>query len=284
MGGTNKLECSFDLRTLLRDPMLPKEHGAWNALIICLLAGWLALGAWNPAAMAASLFWLSGFILRAPYSIYRQYQKADPLKARKALAFLMGMILVFLASGSAFYFWAPPADLRLVLLAGIPLGAVLILWAVWKRNFRFLGIEMIGFSGVTLIVPVLYLTSPSSDPLKGLWLYGIFGGYFILALFYIRLRQSWVGAIRQREYLTLQRRISDGWWVLLLFCLAAELIGDGLGPLQAAPFLYAAARTFLGVFWGRGNLPIMQLGLREMAHSAVFTAIWFWTFFGNSRG
>ena len=65
--------------------MIPKEHGAWNALLVCLFAGWFCLGEWNGAALAAISIWLCVFVLRAPLNLARQYRLLDPPKARRPL-------------------------------------------------------------------------------------------------------------------------------------------------------------------------------------------------------
>lgn len=41
----------------------------------------------------------------------------------------------------------------------------------------------------------------------------------------------------------------------------------GLGPL------YAGIKAGIGLGWGKPNLPIMQLGIREMFHSLIYMVI-----------
>lgn len=253
--------------------MLPKEHGAWNALIACLAAGWILLAGWNATALAATLFWLSGFILRAPISTARQYRAADPPRARRALGFCFFLLAVLLLSGFYFAENTPPGELRLVFLAATPIGILLVAMAWVKRTLRFLPAEILGFAGVSLVVPVLYLTRPGAGKGKALLLYGLFAGYFITALLYVRVRQEWLRRSRNGEKFGWRRRMADGKWVLALHLLfpAGVLMAAG-GGWWTAP-LYASLRASAGLFKGRPELPLMKLGLREMLHSIAFTGL-----------
>lgn len=253
--------------------MLPKEHGAWNALIVCLAAGWALLAGWNATALAATLFWLSGFILRAPISTARQYRVADPPRARRALGFSVLLLAVLLLSGFYFGEKAPPRELRLVFLAATPIGILLVILAWVKRTLRFLPAEILGFAGVALAVPVLYLTRPGAGEAKALLLYGLFAGYFMAALLYVRVRQEWLRRSRNGEGFALGRRLADGKWALALHLLfpAVVLMATG-GGWWTAP-LYALLRAVAGLIKGRPELPLMKLGVREMLHSIVFTGL-----------
>ncbi len=254
--------------------MLPKEHGAWNALLVSLFAGWIILGEWNIAALAASFFWISGFILRGPFSTYCQYKKADPLKSRLALGFAVFLVATLVLSGLVFYQTAPVADIRLVESLAIPLGAVIFVLTVFHRSLRFLAAEIFGFAGICLLVPTLFLTIPKADPTKALWLYAFFAGYFILSLFYVKTRQGWLAQSRKGVNLNWAQRLSKGWiMVLIHFLLVLIIVWLAPSRLWFLGPLYAGFRVLTGVLWGKMGLPIMKLGVREMIHSLVFTVI-----------
>lgn len=251
--------------------MLPKEHGAWNVLLVSLIAGWIALGHWNVAALAVSLLWFSGFVLRTPLTTYRQYRKADPAKARQAVGVSAFWLMVLILSGIVFYQTAPEKDVRIVFLVAGPLGTVIFIMAAVRRSLRFFEAELLGFVGICLVAPVIYLSSPLNDMTKALWLYMLIGGYFILALLYIKVRQSWVAQARQGLRLTLSQRCSQSCFVFLLhiFYIGAVMATApswlwGIGPL------YAGIKAGIGLGWGKPNLPIMKLGIREMIHSLVY--------------
>lgn len=262
--------------------MLPKEHGAWNALLVSLMAGWVALGHWNVPVLAVSFFWLSGFILRAPLTSYRQYRKADPTKARQAAGVSLFWLVVLIFSGIVFYLTAPGKDIRIVCLAAVPLGTVIFILAAVRRSLRFFEAELLGFAGICLAAPVIYLSSPLYDAMKVLWFYALICGYFILALFYVKVRQSWVAQTRLGFRLTLSQGYSRGGFVFLLHVLYI------VGVLTTAPSwlwclgpLYGGIKAGIGLGWGKHNLPIMKLGVREMIHSLVYTviAVCTWKFF-----
>jgi hypothetical protein len=262
--------------------LLPKEHGAWNALLVSLVVGWMALGQWNVAALAVSILWFSGFVLRAPLTTYRQYRKADPPKARRALGVSVFWLVVLILSGLVFYLTAPGNDIRIVCFTAAPLGTVIFILAAIRRSLRFFEAELLGFIAICLAAPVIYLSSPLNDTIKALWLYVLIGGYFILALLYIKVRQSWVARARRGFQLTVSQRRSQGFFVFLLHgfyiggvvAMAPSWLW-GFGPL------YAGIKAGMGLSWGKPNLPIMQLGIREMFHSLIYMMIAFctWKFF-----
>jgi hypothetical protein len=256
--------------------MLPKEHGAWNILSVSAAAGWLARGAWDPAALAATLFFLLGFILRAPLGTWRQYRAVDPPRARKALlAFLVGSVLCA-ASFAAFWVLAPPSALRWMLFGAVPLGLLLGILYLWKRTLRFLAAEVLGFLGLSLLVPVLYLCAPGSEGGKAAWLYSLFAGQGLLALSYVRVRRDWFLAAKRGEPAPMgAARWRRGFWTLQLHALfVLGILGcpHGGGLLAVAPTL-SFFRALSGVALGRPDLPIMRLGQGEMVHSLLYMLV-----------
>ncbi|HVZ79713.1 MAG TPA: YwiC-like family protein [bacterium] len=259
--------------------MLPKEHGAWNGLFIGLAAGWIGLGRFSWAALAVSILWLTAFSLRGPWNIYRQYRNVDPARTYRARIFLALLGLSALAGIWGFVAWAPALSLRMAGRFGVPLGLVLTLLIAWNRNLRFPLAEVLGFSALTLATPVLYLCGPSHDLFWAFWLWGFFGGYFLLSLAGVKIRQKWLEDSRRGRRSLPADRLSQGWWVILLYALWVEALGDTCGGkliLMAAP-LYAALRALAGLAWGKPDTPMMRLGILEMVHSILFTSIWAWT-------
>lgn len=278
MGTVGERACYFRVEW----PMFPKEHGAWNGLIISLAAGWIALGRFNWAAITLSVLWLSAFALKGPWNYYRQYRQADPFKAGRArfLLLLLWMILLF----SLFFTsrMVPRSAQSLLIQAGLPLGGVLLILVLWKRNLRFALAEILGFAGLTMAVPILYLCDDSHVLSTAFWLWGLFGGYFLLGLAGVKVRQKWLEGFRKGQWLSPGDRFSQGWWVILLYAVWVEGLGDATGGkliLMAAP-LFAALKTLAVMIWGRTDTPMMRLGLWEMAYSILFTAIWAWTWVG----
>ncbi len=249
--------------------MFPKEHGAWNALLVSLFAGWIGLDQWNPVALAATLIWFSGFVLRAPTLTFLQYRKADQAKARKALVFAI-LLLVALAFSTLYFFRnAPQTALSLVLFLGLPIGVLICGIAVIRRNLRLVIVEVLGFAGICLLAPVLALCSPLIPLSKAFWLYGLFGGYFILAIFYIKVRQKWVALMKDGIHSSLDLRMEDGAAPLLLHALFVGAV-YWANPWMALGPLWALGRVLAGVMGGKPDLPIMRLGVREMIHSLVY--------------
>ncbi|GEM_PF-2150415 len=259
--------------------MFPKEHGAWNVLWVSLVAGWLTLGSWNGAALSVSCFFVLGFILRAPLNVWRQWRVADPAKATQALGIFLLECVAFLLSG--WWFWAasPPTAIRWVLLGVIPLGAAMAGFYLWKKSLRFFWAEALGFLGLPLLVPVIYLCGPQGSNDKALWLYALFAGQSLLALTYVKVRQGWLAASRNGVAIGGARRWRDGRRTVALhglFVLGILACPHGGGWLALGP-LVAFLRALGGVSQGRPGLPIMKLGLLEMAHSLVYMILTLFT-------
>ena len=151
----------------------------------------MALAGWNPAAVAASLFWFSAFILRGPLSVARQYRLADPRRSRRAWGYALALFVILVLSVVLFFQTAPPKAALAVGAGALPLGFLLSLFAFYQRTLRFLAVEMGGFAGLCLLSPVIYLTRDDANWNRGLLIYVLFGGYFLLALLYVRVRLGW---------------------------------------------------------------------------------------------
>jgi hypothetical protein len=261
--------------------LFPKEHGAWNALLISLAAGWWTLGTSGPAAFAVTFLWLCAFTLKAPLSTFRQYRRADPSKAAKAgaWAFFLAGLLVH----SAWTYWkeAPPEASRLILMAALPVGLLLFILYFLRGNLRFLFAESLGFLGLCLVAPALYLSIPAVPWDKAGLLYLLFGGYFLLGLLYVRVRFEWMDRAKagERRKVGERRKFSrsflDIWGVLILSSAWAATVFffPGSSAWQVTAPLYALARMVAGALWGERLIQPMTLGMREMVHSIIFLAL-----------
>lgn len=255
--------------------MIPKEHGAWNALLVCLFGGWMSLAEWNMAAVAVSLLWFSGFILRAPLATARQYRLADPQRSRRAWGFSLVLIGILAFSGLVFYKTAPPKALLAVWAGALPLGFLLSLFAYYRRTLKFLAAELAGFAGISLLAPVIYLTRSDAAWNRALLLYALFGGYFLLALLYVRMRLGWKKRDKTSGQLSLGTRLyhlRGPLLVWIIYVLSVHECSRMNVWLLAGPF-YSGGRVFAGALWGNEAIPTIKLGIEEMVHSLVFMVI-----------
>lgn len=259
--------------------MIPKEHGAWNALLVCLFAGWMALGGWNLAAVAASIFWFSGFILRAPLVTAKQYRVADPQRSRRALGLSFVLLGLLSLSGFVFYQTAPPKAVLAVLSGALPIGFLLYIFVFIKRTFRLFAIEVVGFSGISLLAPIIYLTRNEATWDKALLLYSLFGGYFILALIYIKKRLEWKRLDETNGKISHIERFYDlrGIFLFWIIFVLSVLRCSGMNVWLLAGPIYSGGRIIGGTLWGKKDIPTMKLGIREMIHSLIFMVIAFFT-------
>lgn len=254
--------------------MFPKEHGAWNVLGAALVLGWACLGSFNLAALDATLLWLCGFTLRSPLQTWRQYRVADARRSRLAMGWALALILTADCAGWDFILRSPGPSKALALGAGIPLGAVLLALSLVRRNLRHLAIEALGFLGLCLLAPVLVLTGPPVNSQKITWMYCLLAAYFVLGLGYVKLRQGWLARSRAGESWDGAKRLREGKGVLLGH-LALVLVTACWAPTWGwtlAP-AWGLLRALGGIGWSKPSLPLMKLGLREMAHSIVFAAL-----------
>ena len=259
--------------------MFPKEHGAWNCLLVSLMAAWWALGHWNGAGGVLSVLWVSAFLIRGPWNYFRQYRKVDKVRSRKAFVWLVGLTLTIWVCFPATIAQSPDLCRWMLVRFGLPLSSVLLILTVWKRSLRSPLAEVLGFLWLTLLVPLTYLSDPSHPLSKALWLWGLFGGYFLLGMAGVKVRQKWLEGSRKGARSSPADRFSQGWWVILLYALWVEGLGELSGGRllwMAAP-LYASLKSLAGIAWGRFDTPMMRVGLWEMAHSIVFSVIWVWT-------
>lgn len=255
--------------------MFPKEHGAWNALILSMAVGWTWLGHFDVAALWASLAWSAGFLSQRPFRLTIQYHKADKSKAKKALFLFLIEAAVALIAGFFFLREASEPSRRWALEVAFPLAATLGLLFLWRRTLRFLAAELLGFVFLCLLAPILGLNVPDIGEEKALWLFFLLSGYFLTTVFYVRLRRKWFLASREKPRLPFPMRLKEGWRLIILQILFLGVAffcphGKALVILGAAE---SFLKTTLGLLAGKPSLPLMKLGLREMIYSLLFALL-----------
>jgi hypothetical protein len=190
--------------------------------------------------------------------------------------FLLGLLVV---SVFGFYVTAPPPAYRLALIGALPLSFLLFLFACFQRSLRLLVVEIAGFAWIALLSPVVYLTGPEPAWDRAFLTYTLFGGYFLLALLYVRARLGWKkgeGTSGKSGSLGKFYSVTGALLVWLIFFLAVYWESGKAVGLLCGP-LYAGGRVFAGALWGKRDIPIVKLGVREMIHSLVFMGIVFFT-------
>ncbi len=236
--------------------------------------GWACQGAFCLAGLDATLLWFSGFILRAPIQTWLQYRRVDKGRSRLALGWAFVLVLTAACAGLDFWMRAPGMAKTLAVEAGFPLGLALLTLAFIKRNLRHWLIEALGFTGLGLLTPVLALMATKPNLPKIIWLSSLLTAYFILSIGYVKLRQNWLARSRKGERWDALKRFGEGKWILLfhiVFLLIAVFGAPGWA-WGLAPG-WAFLRVLAGVSYGKTSLPLMKLGMREMAHSAVFALL-----------
>jgi hypothetical protein len=262
--------------------MLPKEHGAWNLLILSLFVGWILLGSWNFSALALSLIWIAGFILRAPLLTARHYWNVDRVYALKNLKFAFLLFLILITSGGFVFQQAPHLDLNLLKLIAGPLACLIFIAVSYKQTWRSLLIEMLGFLEISLLASMIYLTNPLHSLTQAMVLWSLLGGYFCLALIYVKVRQSWLARSRKGEVISYTQKFLD----LRGSILAGVLYITGLAYLAWPHWqltfgpLMALLRIGLAGWKGNPRLPMMKLGIQEMGLSIIFAMIVLYSWHG----
>lgn len=254
---------------------LPRQHGAWTALLACFLLGVIVAGKSGHESLYLLLVIVAVFSLRegAAQLLRRRPNPAQRLSLLEGLAFWAAM--AFLA---ALALWR--CNALAPLLPSATVGALLFtISLVWfgrrRRDEMSLPGEMLGMAGLSLAAPAAeaVATGGVSERTVGLWLLSLM--FFEASVLHVRHVVRDQRACRQN----IQQRISTGISSMLFhigaMSLATLLARFGwiphLAPLALIPALLKSALPIL--VRRTGPVRIVRVGLVELGHTVAFVAL-----------
>lgn len=256
------------LQASLRPP-LTREHGSWAMLLVPLVVGAAAGGAFSLPVLLFALASLSLFLARHPLGLLLRPGSGPALPH-----ILWGGI--FLALGALF-------GLPLLLLyrlwglapLGVALGAAWLLHSYLQRRGleRRAPAQLLGIAALAVAAPGAYLCAGGAWGAAAVSLWGLsflyFSGSVTFVPMMVRLRsvKPPVGAWDQRWSLGRAAVLTQA----LALLLAAALSAAGLAPGPAAlALLPQTGKVFLSVFLLPSVATIKRLGWQEVLHALLF--------------
>ncbi|MCB0219343.1 MAG: YwiC-like family protein [Chrysiogenetes bacterium] len=256
-------------------PTIPRQHGAWSALIACFVLGTLVARAPAPesalvfGAMVSLLCIREGIVLsiRAKSDAERQTQ------LRAGTAFWCGALALMTAG-----LWNRDVidALFLPAVAGGILFVVSLLWFARRRKDEMsLPGELLGMAGLSLAAPAAEAVASGgiSERSLGLWVLSLV--FFETSVFHVRHvvrhHRACMGPLATRIQAGMPSVAAHLVGLAVLAILAATSHLPRLAPLVFVPVLLKALWTIAA----RESRPvrIKRIGLMELAHTIVFVGL-----------
>ena len=257
--------------------VIPREHGAWFMLLISLVIG---TGAARSFGLPSILLGLSAAAMFSSlYSLGEGVKKASIAREmkREAISSFIYFILalVFAAPLVIIYrFWSL---LPLGLLAA-PFFAI-YLYLISQRKHRTIRGEIINIAGISFPAAASYYVSSGvwTDTALLLWLLTFL--YSAGSIFYVRLKvkqKAPFPASPGQRFLLGKELMA---YLIFLFATLIILAITGLIPfILLAAYLPLALKSLFSIFYSRGMMSIKRVGIAETGYSALFVALFLFTF------
>jgi hypothetical protein len=280
---TNNPERTLKNQTVwVRYIALPQDHGSWVFLLSPLLIGIFASGRLGIVSIFLIIAALSAFLLRQPVTILvKAYSGRRPRRDLPTAKFwigvysLLGIVALagLISHGFAF-----------LLILAIP-GAPVFGWHLYlisrRAERRQLGVELVGAGVLALAAPAGFWVGIGSFEPSGWWLFFLTWFQSAASIVYAYLR------LEQRQLISkpnMVNRFQMGWraliYALFNFIAVLSLSLAGILPFWLfVPYILQLGETGRGVINPAINVKPVQIGIRQLIVSSVFTILFIaaWT-------
>ena len=259
-------------RSLVKQYVIPPEHGGWLLWIGPFVLGALAAGELRIDLPLLLVLIVAGYLSRQPLIILVKVlagrrARADASPALRVFSVIAVVMAVFLAGlllrGDQYLLW--------LALPALPVLA-LQLSLVARRQERQIGIELIGSGVLALAAPAAYWTSLGKIEATGWWLWALSWLYNASAIVYVYLR------LQQRRLAAVPKwgeRWRQGARVLLYsnFDLALTIALAALTlipPLVPVVYAFVVLHFVFGTSFPAVRVRPAQIGIEQSSATLVF--------------
>ena len=256
---------------------LPKEHGSWAMFSVPLIIGFAVAGVWQWRAVLLIFAALSLFLLRFPVDTLIKTRK----RAAAEQAWLQRWVIVYGSIAALCGGWLVLADRLYGLIGFGVIGAALLVyhwWLVDRRKEMSAAGELAGIVGLALGAPLAYYTATGKIDETALALWIVNTLYFGGTVFYIKLK------VRQQPRLPAPDRVSERlvkakacltYQSVVLTTIIALVALHDVPALVLLAFVPMTLKMLYGAtrWQDKRSLSLPKLGVIELAHAALFTAL-----------
>lgn len=250
---------------------VPRQHGAWSALISCFILGTAVGGSFGMEAILLLVSVFTGFLARHSAALYLRLSRTDDNR-KKVLTLAIGYFSVFLSVGALLVIWY---ELRVFLLLGffaLVFLSIMLILEQQRREFTIMG-ELIGMVGLSLVAPAAEYSTTGvfSTQTVGLWIICslFFGGSVFHVRYLVRKRIESTGPSLVR----IRAGLPSVAYHLAALAVAVSL-GTFIGILPSFSPM-ALLPVTLKALWAVGRrykapLPVHRIGYVELIHTLIF--------------
>jgi hypothetical protein len=255
---------------------LPQDHGSWVFLFSPLLIGLFASASWSKASLILVFAALSAFLIRQPVTILvkvysgRRAQRDLPAAWFWTITYsIIGLVCL-----SALV-WLGYDYLLLLMIPGIPV----FIWHLYlvrrRAERRQILVEVLGSGVLTLVAPAAFWVGEGWPNPTGWLLFLLVWLQSAASIVYAYLR------LGQRTLTELPERSAQfkmGKWAILSTTFNVIFV-SGLAVFKFVPWLLPLPyiiqwlETIWGVFHPAISVKPVQIGIRQLIFSTVFTIV-----------
>ena len=263
------------MKTLMKKPPMPREHGAWVMLLVPLLLGNMLALSWNPRGLWVVFAALCVFLARQPITMLcktRNFRNREKMRA-----WWRDWLIIYFSGAFVAGSWLLlKHQLWWLSVFALPLVLFLVLDILWvlRRESMTVKAEVVGVLGLSLGAPISNYVVSGQLSLQSFVVGVLCALYFIGSIFYIKLK------VRKQPKAACPERLSErlvfgkenvlyhlGVFFFLVLCFPMELSGWVL-----AAFLPVTLKAIWGaISWQeKRTLNLMKFGILECFHAIAF--------------
>ena len=260
------------IRLFRRQVAVPADHGSWVFLLSPLLIGLFAGGRLSAVSAYVVMAALCAFLIRQPVTV--AIKVISGRRPRSELPAAAAWIAIYTVVGLLHVAGLVWRGFGYLLYLALPMLPILswYLALVARRAERQLGIELIGSGVLALSAPAAYWVGVGEPDPRGWWLWVLTWLQGAASILHVHMR------LRQREPVAraARGRYREPALLVASFNLTAVLTLSALAilpALLALPFAAQWLETVRGAGWAAPPAQPRRIGLRQLAVSALFTAL-----------
>ena len=264
---------------------IPRQHGAWTALIACFLLGTIAARTPGHESLFVLFAMIALFCLREGIAQLLRKRPNSPSQAELHAGIAFWAIVALGAAAGLMHCGLLQALLLPALLGGV-LFLISLKFGRRRKDEMSLPGELLGMAGLSIAAPAAEAAASGmiSERTLGLWLLSLV--FFEASVFHVRHvvrhHRACRGSLRDRITSGLPSVAVHVAGFTLLLVLSASSQMPRMAPLVFVPVLIKSIYSI--AVRDRSPLRITRVGLSELAHTVVFVGLSASLYFDHTPG
>jgi hypothetical protein len=257
-------------------PIIPREHGAWAVLVVPMLLGAAAAGAWTLEVLLCSLAALIIFLGYVPVQIVLRHHLSTP-QEKGQLYRARFWSCAYVGTGLLL---AMPLLVRgyalLYMFGAIGIASLLTNFLLTRRSPKTITSDLVAVLGLTLTGPGAYYVSTGmlDERAAVLWLLNLL--FFGCSVFYVHMKLA--AASARKPELSATERLSIGKYNILYHVVVVGLVGllvlnHRTSSIAVIAFIPMAIHALVGTYTLSRRVRFRTVGYLLLGQSLLFALV-----------